>query len=263
MFGAPPGPHGITICGELVYCVDNTRHVGRIFDLEGNEVACLGDVDNPSLTGFRPALDDTLYVHLATIKRGAGPFNRPTKAAVGPDGDVFVADGYGNSRVHRFSPQGELLASWGEPGPQPGQFYVVHHVAMAPDGRVLVCDRENERIQFFEADGTYVEEWTDVQHPAAVAVSALGIYVAELSWSAGDGSFQQGPIQESRPARLSLLGEGGSVIARWPARPPGAVRDTGPVFAQPHGIAVDSVGHLYVADVAAAHDRMLQKYLVR
>src|SRR5436853_215878 len=85
--------------------------------------------------------------------------------ANGRNGDIYVADGYGNARVHRFAPDGKLLQFWGEPGSEPGQFQVVHGIAVDPAGIVYVADRENSRIQLFTDAGKYVGEWTNVARP--------------------------------------------------------------------------------------------------
>src|SRR5438477_273239 len=82
---------------------------------------------------------------------------------VAPGGDLYVTDGYGNARVHRFSAEGRLLQSWGEPGAGPGQFNLPHGIAVLADGRVLVADRENDRIQLFDPEGKYLDQWTQVQ----------------------------------------------------------------------------------------------------
>jgi DNA-binding beta-propeller fold protein YncE len=100
----------------------------------------LGTMNTTSDTGY----DGKDYM---TITRPGGPFNRPTNIAVGPRGDLYISDGYGNCRVHRFSTTGELKQSWGVPGIGPGQFHLPHGIATAADGRVFVCDRENDRIQ--------------------------------------------------------------------------------------------------------------------
>ena len=86
--------------------------------------------------------------------RASGPFNYPTEMVLGPSGDIYVSDGYRNSRVHRFSADGRLIDSWGEPGTGSGEFNLSHAVAVSPDGRVYVCDRENSRLQVFTQDGT-------------------------------------------------------------------------------------------------------------
>jgi hypothetical protein len=87
------------------------------------------------------------------------PFNRPTQTALTPDGDILVADGYGNARVHKYAPDGRWLMSWGEFGTDPGQFNVVHNIACDDDGLVYIADRENYRIQVFDTAGRFVTQW--------------------------------------------------------------------------------------------------------
>ena len=93
-----------------------------------------------------------------------------TNAAPGPDGRLYVADGYGNAWVHVFDGDGALLFSWGEPGTGPGQFRLPHGIAIDRRGTVYVADRENSRIQLFDAAGTYLREWTHVLRPDDVSV---------------------------------------------------------------------------------------------
>mgnify|MGYP002528036213 CR=1 FL=1 len=88
---------------------------------------------------------------------GGQPFNRPTHAGVSPNtGDIFVTDGYGNSRVHKFSADGRLLLSWGEPGIDAGQFMRPHNIAVGPDDRVYVADRECHRVQVLSSGDVLV-----------------------------------------------------------------------------------------------------------
>src|SRR4030067_2772882 len=82
------------------------------------------------------------------------PFNRPTKVAIDPrTGDLFVGDGYGNPRVHKCSPEGRLLFSWGQPGSDPGEFNLVHSVGTDQAGQVYVADGENHRVPVFDSHG--------------------------------------------------------------------------------------------------------------
>lgn len=87
------------------------------------------------------------------------PFNMPTKAVLAPSGEIFVSDGYGQSRIHRFSSEGELLCSWGAPGAGPGEFDTPHSIWVDRRDRVLVADRGNNRVQVFDSEGTYLDEW--------------------------------------------------------------------------------------------------------
>ena len=232
--------HGITIGpDDSVYCTDDAGHSVRKFTPEGKLLLTLGDnAGTPSDSGYDGS-------NLTTIVRGAPPFNRPTNLAVAPNGDLYVTDGYGNARVHRFSPSGKLLASWGEPGTGPGQFMLPHGIAVDASGNVLVCDRESDRIQVFTADGRFVREITDVQRPTQIVVSRGLMYVSELGWRAGQRSFRNGAITREMPPRVSVLDANGTVVTRLGGPDPCAPGS----FCAPHGHAVDSNGDLYVAEV--------------
>jgi DNA-binding beta-propeller fold protein YncE len=142
-----------------------------------------------------------------------------------------------------------LLTSWGEVGVGPGEFHLPHGIAVGPDDRVYVCDRENDRIQVFDPDGRYLTEWTDVQRPCHLAIDPGGYcYVAELWRPKGKGSFTHGFMREDHPGRVSIFDPDGAVVARWGAS---TVSRTAPGnFIAPHGIAVDSRGDLYVCEVS-------------
>jgi sugar lactone lactonase YvrE len=239
-------PHSITLGKDgSVWCVDETRHTVLRFDRQGKLLGHLGEPDVPSDSGFDARLT-TLGERVASISRGVGPFNLPTKVAVGPESDLFVTDGYGNSRIHHFSRDGQLLASWGEPGSGRGEFHVPHHIVATEDRRLLVCDRENERIQIFTFEGRYIGEWGGLQRPAALAISRDGlIFVAELPWRAGDRSFHRGILTTGEPACVTVLDAGGKRLERWMDDDP--CSEGG--FTAPHGVAFDSLGNLYVAEV--------------
>jgi DNA-binding beta-propeller fold protein YncE len=232
--------HGITVGpDQMLYCTDDGNHTVRKFTPDGKLLMTLGTMNTPSDTGYDGK--STL-----TATRPGGPFNRPTNLAVGPKGDLYVSDGYGNCRVHRFSPTGELKQSWGTAGGGPGEFYLPHGIAVAPDGRVFVCDRENDRIQIFSSDGEYLTEWTDTQRPTHLVFDAQGrAYVSELWWHPGSVSGRHGPIHDARYGRVSVYDQDGRILARWgspEACAPGS-------FAAPHGLAVDSRGDIYVSEV--------------
>ena len=232
--------HGIYVAPNgTLFCTDDGNHTVRQFTPEGRLLMTLGTLNTPSDSGYDGK-------NMMTITRGAGPFNRPTNIAVGPKGDLYVSDGYGNCRVHQFSPTGQLRRSWGSPGRGPGQFYLPHGIACAADGRVFVCDRESDRIQIFSPDGEYLSAWTDTQRPTHLVFDAQGrVYVTELAWHPGDESKSLGPIKKFRQARMSVFDKDGRVLARW-----GTPEVTAPgSFAAPHGLALDSRGDLYVSEV--------------
>jgi DNA-binding beta-propeller fold protein YncE len=235
-------PHGIFIGpDDTVYCTDDCGHTVRAFTTEGRLLLTLGTSGQPSDTG-------ATSIDYRTIRRAGPPFHYPTNLAVGPSGDLYVSDGYGNARVHRFAPDGRLLQSWGEPGRGLSQFQVPHGLALDRDGTVYVADRENSRIQIFTGDGAYRGEWTDVARPCQLYVdSDEWIYVAELGFHAGRWPGT-GLAEPGAPAgRVSIFDRTGTLHARWGGGAnPCAVGD----FYAPHGVWVDSRDDLYVAEVA-------------
>ena len=172
-------PHGIFIGpDDTVYCTDDFGHTVRAFSTEGKLRFTLGS-GKPSDTG-------ATSIDYRTIKHAGPPFNFPTNMAIGPAGDLYVSDGYGNARIHHFAPDGRLIHSWGEPGSRPSQFYVPHGIAVDRAGTVYVADRENSRIQLFTDKGVYVGEWTDIVRPCQIFIDKAGwFYVAELGYRAG------------------------------------------------------------------------------
>jgi len=242
--------HGITMApDDTIWFTDDGDQTVRRFTRDGRLLQTIGTSGRASDTGYDGK-------SVTSIARGGPPFNRPTNLAVAPDGDLYVSDGYGNARVHQFSAAGELRRSWGEPGSSPGQFMIPHSVTVHADGRVFVCDRENDRIQIFSPEGEFLAEWTDVQRPTKLVFDRRGLaIVAELTWREGLRSFRTGPIKRHRPSRIAMLDERGTVLAR--------LGDDGPVdetwggadpcrdgnFCAPHGLALDPNSDLYVAEV--------------
>jgi streptogramin lyase len=220
--------HGITLGPDgTVWLTDDGNHTIRQFTPEGRLLLTIGDPDKP-----------------ATLQSGK-PFNRPTHVAICPKtGDVYVSDGYGNSRVHKYDPKGRHLFSWGEPGTDPGCFNIPHNIATDAAGLVYVADRENHRIQVFDGRGQYLAQWNNLHRPCGLAFDArLGdlFFVGELP--------TQQAVNAGVPnlgARVSILGIKGALVGRvggaFPGEKPGE-------FVAPHGCAVDSRGDFYVAEV--------------
>ena len=171
------------------------------------------------------------------VTRGGEPFNLPAAAAVAENGDVFVADGYANCRVHKFAADGAHLLSWGDPGSGAGQFNLPHGVWIDRRGHVLVADRENDRVQTFDQDGAHLGQWSaELIGPAVIWMdSADRAYVAEHN-----GGF------------FSVLDADGDTLARW----------GGPEFRSCHGAAGDSRGDIYfVQPVPGQSGRRIVKYV--
>ena len=218
--------HGILIGpDDSVWCVDDGIHTITKFTPEGELLLTIGTTNEP-----------------APIWSGQ-PFNRPTHAAVSPNtGDIFITDGYGNSRVHKYTSEGERVLSWGEPGIDAGQFIRPHNVAVDSDDLVYVADREAHRVQVFDSDGHFVTMWNNIHRPDGMTLGPDGnIYVGELN---GMGGVDDAP---GLGHRVSILNRSGELLARF--GDPEEGEEPGK-FIAPHGIAVDSRGDIYVGEVA-------------
>jgi DNA-binding beta-propeller fold protein YncE len=234
-------PHGICVGPDgAIWCTDDLDHTVRKFTPDGRLLLTLGTSGRPSDTGA------TSHDY-RSIRRGGPPFHYPTNVAFSPEGDLYVTDGYGNARVHKFAPDGRLLLSWGEPGSGPGQFHLPHGIAVDREGTVYVADRENSRVQLFTPDGQYRGEWTDVARPCQVALDAAGlVYVAEVGFRAGMWPGTEPPGPDATGGRVSVFDASGRLLARWGGgRNPTAPGD----FFAPHDVCVDGQGDLYVAEV--------------
>ncbi len=233
-------PHGITITADdSIYLTDDLDHAVRRYTADGELLSVLGSRGRPSDTG----LEDFDY---RTIKRAGPPFNHPTNLAISSAGDLFVTDGYGNARVHRFSADGDLVLSWGRPGGGPGEFRIPHGVAIDGHDRIFVADRENSRVQIFSPEGEFIAEWGDVLRPTQVFIDpAENVFVTELGGRAGLWPWMS-PDPEAAGGRVSVFDRDGSLQARWggsgdPCAPGG--------FFAPHDIVVETEGNLYVGEV--------------
>jgi DNA-binding beta-propeller fold protein YncE len=176
------------------------------------------------------------------------PFHRCTHTALSPKGEIYVADGYGNSKVHKYSPDGKLLMSWGEPGTDPGQFNIVHNIVTDADGWVYVADRENHRVQVFDANGKYEAQWNNMHRPCGLC-RGNGVRLEFIIGELGSGANVNRYHPNIGP-RLSIVDEHGVLIARLGGTD-GPGTEAGK-FLAPHGIAVDSRGDIYVGEVSYA-----------
>ena len=224
-------PHGVTVApDDTIWCVDNADHSIRRFTPEGRLLFTLSERNRPA-----PPMSGR-------------PFNGPTRVAVDPrNGEILVADGYGNARVHRYSPDGKrLLLSWGESGTDEGQFNIVHDLAVDRDGWVYVADRENRRIQLFSPEGKFQSRWTDFSRTAAVHVSKgeeQHIFIGEYF----GGGVEAYAVARNIGPRISILNREGHLLARLGEHSYG---DEPGRFYAPHSVATDNGGNIYVAEVS-------------
>ncbi len=155
-------------------------------------------------------------------------FNQPTDVAFAKNGDVYVSDGYGNSRVVKFDREGRFLKAWGKYGSGPGEFNLPHSVAVDGRGNVYVGDRENKRIQIFDAEGTFLKEWKGIGYP-------YGLFITpdQHVWMI-DGGYD----------RILELDENGKILGALsePGHGPGQL-------AWGHFLAVGKDRKIYAADV--------------
>src|SRR5499425_2890634 len=276
---------------DQVYCFTRGAHPVIVFDREGNFLHSWGEDIFNRAHGATMAPDETIFftddgdhtVRKCTLDgkvlftlgvpgkpapyQSGEPFNRCTHVAFSPKGEFYVSDGYGNSRVHKYSPDGKLLLSWGEPGTGEGEFNIVHNICTDADGWVYVADRENHRVQVFDRNGKYETQWNNLHRPCGLYMDYIRhpvCYIGELgpSMAVNRNSPNLGP-------RVSIVDHQGKLLARF-GDPHAGLGPT--AFLGPHGMCVDSRGDLYVGEVSwtqwpqffdtprPAHIRSLQKY---
>jgi sugar lactone lactonase YvrE len=137
-------------------------------------------------------------------------FNAPTDLAFGADGSIYVSDGYGNNRVVQLDPDGGFIRSWGRRGSGPGEFDTPHSVAVAPDGRVMVSDRHNHRIQIFDPEGRYLTEWNHLGATQCLTIGPRG----DL-WAMTHRSIDEILSFDSIAGRLVKLDPTTGAVAGW------------------------------------------------
>jgi peptidylglycine monooxygenase len=193
--------HGIHVSADdRVFLVDRDAHQVLVFTGEGEPLATLGERHRPNFQA---------------------PFNHPTAVAVAADGEIYVADGYANAAVHRFSADGRHLATWGAPGTGPGEFMTPHGILVDRQDRVLVVDRDNNRVQLFDRSGGFLGAWTDFFHPMAIAEDDQGMLL----------------VTDQVP-RLSMYAADGRLIGRCRG-----------VWNGGHGVAVNRRGDIFLAEM--------------
>ncbi|MGH7045502.1 MAG: peptidyl-alpha-hydroxyglycine alpha-amidating lyase family protein [Stellaceae bacterium] len=254
---------------DNVYVFNRGEHPVMVFDRDGKFLRSWGEGQYPRAHGVHMGPDDSIYLtddggHFVRkcsldgkvlLELGVPgepkpymsgePFHRCTHTALSPKGEIYVSDGYGNAKVHKYSPDGKLLMSWGEPGTNPGEFNIVHNICTDADGWVYVADRENHRIQVFDGNGKYETQWNNLHRPCGLYMDYTRhpvAYIGEL------GPVQ--PVNRNSPnlgPRVSIVDNQGKLLSRFGDLHAGTAPTA---FLGPHGLTVDGHGDLYVGEVS-------------
>lgn len=211
--GLLKAPHGLRIdrTGHI-WVTDTVRHIAIKFDAAGKRLLTLGTPDQPG--------------------DGTDQFNKPTDVAVGPGGEIYVTDGYGNARVMKFTPEGKFLKQWGKKGTGKGEFNLPHSICMDGKGRLYVGDRENNRVQVFDGDGQFLAVLKESGAPYGLFLKNDRLYVAD-----GRAQWIMVLDLQGKPLGRLSMGEGAANA--------------------PHWVCLDSQGALYVAYVGG---KRVQKF---
>ena len=227
MFGTP---HGLAVDShDNVWVTDIKHHQVHKFSNDGKLLMTLGVKD--------------------VFGEDATHFHSPTDVAVAPNGEFYVSDGYGNSRVVKFSAEGKFLLEWGRKGDQPGEFNIPHGVSLDGDGRVYVADRENARVQIFDGNGKFLTQWKSAElgRPWDVMIGAdRYAYIVD-----GGQSNLKKPPDSGRVLKLDLQGH---ILQSW-----GRVGKYDGQFCWAHQVAVAGNGDVYVVDVG--YGMRVQKFV--
>lgn len=221
-------PHGLTVDHEgNLWLTDVGLHQVFKFTPEGKLLLSLGE----------RAVSGNDHAH----------FNLPTDVAVLRDGSFYVSDGYKNTRVIKFSAEGRFEFEWGTKGQGDGKFNLPHGIAIDAQGRVIVCDRENERLQVFDAKGGFLHEWKGPQigKPYGAGIGLNGrVFVID------GGSPSLKPAERGKAVELDASG---TVIDTFGSSGSGPGQ-----FQLGHDIAIGPDGAVYVAEGTGAR---VQKFV--
>jgi len=223
------GAHGFYLHnesdGQYLYVTDTARRLVVKTTLDGKEILTIGTPDLPDIYD-----EDRKFV--------------PTDVAVGPNGDIYVVDGYGQSWIHQYDSQGQLIRSWGGKGSEPGQVNCPHGISVDLRGEepeLYVADRGNNRIQVFTLDGKHKRFITDdMKMPCSFYYYKDEIYFPDLQ--------SRITIFDKNDRLITHLGDDENASKRegWPNIDVNLFEAD--KFSSPHGVCVDADGNVYVAE---------------
>ncbi|MEO5893112.1 MAG: peptidyl-alpha-hydroxyglycine alpha-amidating lyase family protein [Ferruginibacter sp.] len=225
-------PHGLTVDRDNnVWVTDVGLHQVFKFSHEGALLMKLGEAG--------VAGKDALH------------FNLPTDVAVAPDGSFYVSDGYGNSRVMKFSPSGKYLLEWGKKGSGPGEFNIPHAIDLDKKGNVYVADRENSRIQSFDTTGHFIKEWKkkDFGKIYSVAIGRINSSLTAVDYNTG--------FFNPKGSDIMVLDSAANLLTRFGRS---GINETS--VCRYHDIAIDNEESIYVGDILGNTIRKFHKVTV-
>ncbi|MFG6562234.1 hypothetical protein ACGYK7_17255 [Sulfitobacter sp. 1A15299] len=179
-------------------------------DMDGHKIVLLGST-----------MQEISRMDCAERPSFGRPFNHPCDCTKGPDGRYYVADGYGNSAVHIFDPELRHLKTFGHPGTEPGAFSTPHSLLFDSQGRLCVADRENNRVQLFDAEGNWLGQIEGLHKPMALALTPDGLLL----------------VSDQTP-RLSAYSPSGELVGRCRT-----------FSTYGHGLAVNGDGTIIIAEM--------------
>jgi DNA-binding beta-propeller fold protein YncE len=209
--------HGLRVDAyDNIWVTDNANHTVTKFSSDRKVLMTLGEKNVPG--------------------EDAGHFNKPTDIAFAPNGDFYISDGYGNSRVVKFNKQGKFLAAWGKKGAAPGEFNLPHAIRLDAAGHVYVGDRENDRVQIFDANGKFLRQFG--------GFAPFGLFITP---------DQTLFVADGRANKILKMTLDGKVLASW-----GTTGAEPGNFQLPHGLTVARDGAVYVGEI---NGKRLQKFV--
>lgn len=235
-------PHGLCVDSDNhVLVTDAMRNCVFKFSAAGELLMTIGTPDSKTTTGC-------VNYDFNTIRQAGAPFGHPAKIDTTADGEIFVADGYGNCCVHHFSKDGKLIRSWGAPGDAPGAFNVLHGIGIDRENNdVYICDRENFRIQIFDYEGKLKAIWNEIWRPTDVVIKNGLVYVTELGdmFFVDNVLFVPGSPDHKHYSRVRIFDKQGKPLEQIGGPDGGAPGS----FLAAHGLCLDSKNNLYVSEV--------------
>jgi DNA-binding beta-propeller fold protein YncE len=211
--------HGLRVdANDNIWVTDNANHTVIKFSHNGKALMTLGEK--------KVAGEDAAH------------FNKPTDVAFAPNGDFYIADGYGNSRVVKFNKEGKFLMAWGKKGAGPGEFSLPHAIQLDAAGHVYVGDRENDRVQVFDAGGKFLRQFG--------SFAPFGLFITP---------DQTLFVADGRANRILKMTLDGKVLASW-----GTAGVEPGDFQMPHGLTATGDGAVYVSEITG---KRVQKFIAK